>query len=225
MSEKNRIKSEMKSEREKLKHMSFRDKLWYIGEYYKFHILGLIAILAVGWVIGTSLYRGTFDNVLYVMYLNNPSQQDINSELLTKDFHDYMGFTDKQLISTESTYISFEGSSELGYAAMIKISALVASRTLDVMIGDQGNFDHYAALGGFLDLKQALPADVLALVKDRLIYAADDTGTTHALGISLDGTKFAEESHLTQSPCILSLVSSTAHTDTSAAMIRYIFSL
>lgn len=226
MSTKDRFKSEIKSEREKLKNMSFRDKLWYIGEYYKFHIFGLIAVLAVLWVVGSSIYRGTFDNVLYCMYLNNPSQQDINSDILTKDFHDYMGYTDKQVITTESTFVSYEGNtSELSYATMAKISALVASRSLDVMIGDQGNFDHYASLGGFYDLEQVLPEDVLLLVKDRLVYAADDTGKSHAFGIALDGTKFAEESHLTLSPCILSLVSSSNHTDVSAAMIRYIFSL
>lgn len=224
MSVKSRIKSEAKLEREKLKNMTLKDKLWYLSEYYKFHFIGFLAILGVFWVIGTSIYRGTFDNVLYCMVINNRSQQELNTDILTKDFHEYMGFTDKQVISTESTYISYgNNTDEYTYASMAKISALVAANDLDIMISDQENFDHYVAMDGFANLEQTLSADVLELVQDRLIYAADSTGATYAYGVDLSGTKFAQDSQLTLSPCILAMVSNSSHKDNSAALIRYIF--
>lgn len=225
MSVKELLKSEIKAERKKLKSMSLRDKLWYIWEYYKFHMFGLLAILSVFWIIGTSIYRSTFDNVLYCMYINNYSDQDLNTDILTDDFHEYMNFTDKQMITAESAFVSYGGNTtEFSYASMAKISALISSKELDIMIGDQENFDHYAAMGGFADLKQNLPSDLLELVRDRLVYADDDTGTTHAYGITLDGTRFAKESNLTLSPCILTLVSNSGNKDNSIALLRYIFS-
>lgn len=225
MSAKERLKSEAIAEREKLKNMSFQDKLWYIWEYYKFHIFGLLVVLGIFWVIGTGIYRSTFDNVLYCMYINNRSGQELNTDFLTKDFHSYMGFTEKQLINTESAFISYgDNTTEYSFASMAKISALVASRDLDIMISDQENFDHYVALGSFANLEQDLPAELLKLAGDRLVYAADDTGTTHAYGIDLEGTRFAEESHLTMSPCIMALVSNSTHKDNSAALLGYIFS-
>ena len=69
-----RLKKEAQTERQKLKEMSFRDKLWYIWEYYKFHILGVLIFLGILWVIGTSIYRSTYESELYCMYINNRSE-------------------------------------------------------------------------------------------------------------------------------------------------------
>ena len=33
------LKQEAKSEKEKLKYMSWKDRIWYVWEYYKFHML------------------------------------------------------------------------------------------------------------------------------------------------------------------------------------------
>lgn len=220
-----RLKNEAKTERAKLKDMSFRDKLWYIWEYYKFHILGLFIVIGIFWVIGTSIYRSTFESELYCIYINNRSDQELNTDLLTVDFHDYMGFNEKQQINTESSFISYgDDATEYSYASMAKISALVASQELDVMISDEENFKHYASLTAFSNLEELLPADVLDLVKDRLYYATDEEGNTYACGITLDGTAFAEKSNLTISPCLLGLLSNTKNTDNCIALIRYIFS-
>ena len=142
-----RLKKEAQTERQKLKEMSFRDKLWYIWEYYKFHILGVLIFLGILWVIGTSIYRSTYESELYCMYINNRSEQELNTDILTVDFHDFMEFTDKQLVNTESSFISYgDDTSEYSYASMAKISALVASNELDVMLRDEENFLHYACL-------------------------------------------------------------------------------
>lgn len=225
MQAKDRFKAEAKEEHAKLKNMSLQDKVWYIWEYYKFHILGALVIFGILWIIGTSIYRSTFDNVLYCMYINNRSEQELNTDILTRDFHEYMGFTDKQLVSAESSFISYgSDASEFSYASMAKISALVASKDLDVMISDQENFDHYLSLGGFTDLEAELPPEVLSLVKDRLYYGVDETGASHAYGILLDDTSFAEESHLTMSPCIMGIISNSKNKDTGIALLQYIFS-
>lgn len=226
MSTKEFLKQEAKIEKEKLKNMSFQDKIWYIWEYYKFHIFGIIMVFVLLYVIGSSIYRSSFDTSLYCMYINIHTDQELNTDILTKDFHEYMGFTDKQLINTESTFISYgDASTEYSYASMAKISALVASSELDIMFCDRENFDHYAQLSGFLDLSQTLPEDLLALVEDRFIYANDESGVSRPYGIDLSGTRFAADSHMVTEPAIFSIVSNSKHIENDIALLRYIFSL
>lgn len=219
-----RLKNEARTEKQKLKDMSFQDKLWYIWEYYKFHLLGVLIGIGILWVIGTSIYRSTFESQLYCVYINNRSEQELNTDILSVDFHDYMGFSKKQLINTEASYISYgDDTTEYSYASMAKISALVASRELDVMISDETNFEHYGTLGAFSNLEELLPGDVLELVKDNLYYATSEEGVTYAAGIHLEDTRFAQDSHLAMSPCLLGVINNSRNIDNCIALIRYIF--
>lgn len=213
-----------KSEREKLRAMPLKDRIWYIGAYYKFHIIGALVAVLLIWTVATSLYRTSFDTALYCIYLNNRSGTELNTAPLEQGFSEYLGLGKKELISSESLYVSFgDDTSEFGYASLAKITALVASKDLDIMIGDRETIEHYASLGGLADLEAELPEETLQLVRDHLLLFPDDSQTTHAYGISLEGTWFAEESHLAQEPPILVIISNSTRKDTAAALLSYIF--
>lgn len=215
---------EPKSEREKLRSMTGKDRLWYIWAYYKFHILGVFIAIGVIWSIGAAMYQKSFDTALYCVYLNNRSETELDTAPLEQGFAEYLGLGAKELITTESTYISYgEEATEFSYASMAKITALVASKELDIFIGDLENTEHYASMDGLVDLETELPEETLRLVRDRLIYATGADGAKHACGISLAGTWFAEESHLAQDPPVLSIVSNSTHKDNAIALIHYIF--
>ena len=53
MSLKEELKEEAGNEKRKLKEMSRQDKLWYIWEYYKFHIAAVIGVIFLIYIIGT----------------------------------------------------------------------------------------------------------------------------------------------------------------------------
>ena len=44
------LKKDIKSELEKIKQMSGKDRIWYIYEYYKFHIVAVILAFTLLWV-------------------------------------------------------------------------------------------------------------------------------------------------------------------------------
>lgn len=218
------VLEEPRSEREKFRSMSGKDRLWYIWAYYKFHIFGVLVAIGILWSIGGAMYQKSFDTVLYCMYLNNRSETELDTAPLEQGFSEYLGLGAKQLITTESTYISYgDDATEFSYASMAKITALVASKELDIFIGDDENMEHYASMDGLSDLEAELPKETLDLVYDRLVYAAGTDGTEYACGISLAGTWFAEESHLAQDPPILSIIINSVHKDTAIALIHYIF--
>lgn len=51
------IREEAENERQKLKNMSWKDRAWYVWEYYKFHLLAVILVIGVLSTIGTMIYR------------------------------------------------------------------------------------------------------------------------------------------------------------------------
>lgn len=212
------------TEKEKLKAMSPKDRAWYIWTYYKFHIFGAFLLVVALYVVGSSLYRTTFDTAFHCIYLNSRGESDINSAPIEKDFAEWMKFGKKELVVTETAFIAFdEKATEYSYAMMAKITALVMAHDLDVMIGDTESTDHYASIGGFENLEDLLPPDVLALVQDRLYYAKNEDGTMYACAIDLSGTEFEEDSCLSQEPPLMGLVAGAERIDNSIALIRYIF--
>lgn len=218
------IRETPRSEREKLRSMSKKDRLWYIWAYYKFHFLAILVAIGVLWGIGGAMYQKSFDTALYCVYLNSRSETELNTAPLEQGFSEYLGLGPKEQITTESTFVSYgEEATEFSYASMAKITALVAAKELDIIIGDQETMEHYASMGGLCDLEAELPEDALKLVRGHLIDSAGPDGFNHAYGISLSGTWFADESHLAQTPPILMLISNSTHKDAVVSLLHYIF--
>ena len=226
MSLKEQLKTELRAEGHKMKEMSLEDKIWYIWGYYKFHIAGVILAAMFLSVIIHSDYNTTIHPALHCIILNNRSSEELDTSILEEDFHTLMGFGKKEPIYTESMYISYgDQATELSYASMAKITALVASRDLDVLMGDRENIEHYASMDGLADLSTLLPQDLLSRLEDRFSYAADSTGQSRPVSIDISGTDFAGKIHLSQEAANFGIISNSTHTDNAISLLRYIFGL
>ena len=85
------IREEAENERQKLKNMSWKDRAWYVWEYYKFHLLAVILVIGVLSTIGTMIYRQTFTTRLSVAIINDRSAGASSSALLESDLREYLG--------------------------------------------------------------------------------------------------------------------------------------
>lgn len=215
-----------RTELEKLKAMSWRDRVWYILEYYKLHMLGAAIVVFILFAIGTSFYEKSFQTAFYCLIFNSRSEtgEEVDFAPLQEDFARYLGLGKKDRVNVESLYVSFgEDTSELGYANMAKVSALVYSQDLDIMIGDEDTIRYFQAMNGYVDLEETLPPELLALVEDRLFYAPTEDGTERPCGIDLSGTAFAEKMRLGQTPPLLAIISNSVRRENTDALIRFIF--
>lgn len=223
------FKERLHEEAAKLKEMSFRDKFWYIWEYYKFPIIGVvIAVFLVG-SIGGAMYNNRFDTALSCAVLN--SRYD--SEALTVDqyfnegFRAFIGLDENTKIDVDySMSPSFDESAmnEYSYAELAKLTAMISSKGLDVMIGRPDVIDHYGEMDGFLNLEEALPADLYEQVKDYLYPVTNaETGQEAFCGIRIGDTSFGEKTGLILENPVLTIMSNSPHTDTAIQLIRYIF--
>ncbi|MBT9777174.1 hypothetical protein GPL15_11740 [Clostridium sp. MCC353] len=225
MSLKEDFKNEAREEREKLRNMTFKDKIWYIWEYYKFFIIGIVCTVGILISVGTTIYSNRFDTALYCVVINNRTTEAGNQDQVLEELKDYLNLSDvREIVYDTSMFISYgENTNELGYATMAKISALVASRELDIMIADKDSIDNYAKLGGMTDLEEALPADLYEKVKDRIYYTDNEEGQKQPCAVSLEGTKFAGDMNLVMDPPLISLFSNSENTENCIALFHYIF--
>ena len=224
MSLKEELKKEANRETKKLKEMSFQDKIWYIWEYYKFHIAAVFGLIFLIGVVVTGIYNSTKETMLYCAVINNYSG-DLNTEAFTVDFHDAMGYGKKQNVFVENLYATYgETISELGMATLAKLSALVASKELDIMIADQQNIDHFEEMDGFCNLEEVLPSRLWDTVKDRIYYGTSSDGTKIPVAVDISNTSFAQNSNITMKPAYLALLANTTRTEQILAFLDYIFS-
>ena len=188
------IREEAENERQKLKNMTWRDRTWYVWEYYKFHLLGVILAIGVLSTIGTMIYRQTFTTRLSVAIINDRSGGAGSSAQLESDLRKYLGCGKKDLIEiNEGLMVDFneESTSQYGYATLAKISALAASESLDVVIGDQSAIDHYETISAYQSLEELLSPELYARVKDHIYQARDGEGTPTPVALSLEDTAVA----------------------------------
>lgn len=212
------------SEREKLKQMNRKDKLWYIWSYYKFHMMAAVIVVFLIYAVASTVYRSSFTTALYCMCINSRTEAEMDFTPLEEDFAAWLDLGSKETITTETSFISYgDAATDYSYASMAKITALVSAKDLDIMLCDSETLNHYASLSAYLDLEASLPPELLALVSDRLFYTTGADGVARAYAIDLSGTEFAEAVGLAQQPPLLSIISNSERTDNVFALLRYIF--
>ncbi len=224
MSFKDSLKSGAREEGKKLKEMSTRDKVWYIWEYYKIHMFVAVVLLFLLYAIGVIFYQKTFTTQLSTIIINDTGTPS-DYESLTNRFKSRMNYGKKDRVEFDnSLYLTLGGTtSEMDYASMAKITAIVASQDLDIMICDADNIDHYASNGGYLDLEEALPADLWELVQEDAYYTADEDGSIHAFAIDLQKSHFTEWTNCGLDPAYLGLVSNSKRTETAIEFLRLLY--
>ena len=223
------FKERLHEEAAKLKEMSFKDKFWYIWEYYKFPIIGVvIAVFLVG-SIGSAMYNNRFDTALSCAVLNSRYDSDALTvdQYFNEGFRAFIGLDENTKIDVDySMSPTFDESAmnEYSYAELAKLTAMISSKGLDVMIGRPDVIDHYGEMDGFLNLEEALPPDLYEQVKDYLYPVTNaETGQESFCGLRLEDTSFGEKTGLILDNPVLTVMSNSPHTDTAIQLIRYIF--
>ncbi|MDE5802648.1 MAG: hypothetical protein K2I22_07005 [Lachnospiraceae bacterium] len=163
------VMDEFKEERANLKNQPFKKKLSYFWTYYKWYVLGGIA--AVVFLI--SIVSSFFNRTHYALYgamLNGiPFETE---EAFLNDFMDYAGIDKEKYTVSFNTSLSFE-SNAIGTAEFITV--YIAARDLDVLVGEPDSFSRYAYSNIYMDLSEALSAEMLAeLSESGRIYYIDN---------------------------------------------------
>lgn len=225
------IKDTLREERKKLKDMNGKDRLWYIWEYYKIPIISVVVAIFLIFSIGSAVYNNRFETALNCVILNSQytSQTTSPNDYFDKGFRQYINLPQDTKIEVNHTMsLTFDQSamSDFTYAELAKLSAMITSKELDVMIGKKDSIDHFGKMGGFLDLKELLSPQEYEQIKDKIYFVTvEETGQKVAAGIVIEKEDFEKKTGLLIDGPIISVMVNSTHTDTALGLIRYMFGL
>lgn len=169
------VMDEFKEERATIKNGSFKQKLAYFWDYYKWHTIGVIAaFLFIGSLVFNVLTRK--DDVFYAAVLNSfcyPLEDGLTpDDSFANAFMEYAGIdpgTEKVTFDT-SMQINFTTIDDYSMSSMEKLAAYLSAAQLDVIIAGDELFEHYANEETFLDLRNTLTPEQIAIYEPCFYY-------------------------------------------------------
>jgi len=206
-----------------IKSMSNKKKVEYICEYYKLHIIGVLAVI----FIVASLIHGQITKIDYVFNLtligNNVDENkknDLESQLgriVIKE-----GGQKKQAIID---VIPLEGSSK-ATASMSSVStqkfiARVSVGEIDVVILKKSMFESYAKQGMFLGLENIKELNLQG-IKNKKIEAVGSDNIKSVYAINAEDIKILKDMGFDTGTLVIGIISSCKQKDKATTVIKWL---
>ena len=186
-----------KNKKQKIKEMSWKDRLWYLWAYYKIPLIACIFILFILFETGSWIYRNMQDTMLYCVVINEPDTSSSAIASIQSEFESRNGFDKnwRQTTEFDCSMVMGATSEELSdffysSASTIKLESLVATNSIDVLITVPVMADYYTDQNLYMDLTTLLPSNLYEqLDKEGRILTNDSV----AYGILLNDTLIAKK--------------------------------
>lgn len=180
-------KDDGKKELEKLKQLSFKQKLEYIWDYYKPLLAGIAGVVILLFVVIQIILNSQITTELTVgLFNSNGSGKDI--DILSADFASASGLDGKkqELVFDSSYYIDPDANDSMTLATQSKLVAVLSAGNMDVMLVTEDLYKYYLDAGMFADLKQVLAPEEYSGCRE--LFMMDKSGDdpeVKAYGLSL----------------------------------------
>ncbi len=178
-----------------MKDRPFKDKAEYFWEYYKFHVIGIIAAIAILVAIIKSIvsYR---DYAISIIMVNpdNIVSDEISPEW-ESDLAEILQINTKkeQIYIDTSIQCGNNTQQQIEYAALQKLVAFFTSRTADVFISNTPLYEEYSQNGNLGDLRNYYSDEELEALSDIIYYTDGATFADYQDVTNLDAKEDQEE--------------------------------
>lgn len=134
-------KEKRELEHEKLASMTIKEKIEYILSYYKYHMVGIAALIALAVGIVMWVDRLQDETLLYVAVIDAPG----SGGTIMEDFRESIKDTDEhnQYLLDTSIYLGNEEGGQAEYTSQMKLTTLVGAGTVDVFICPETIYQQY----------------------------------------------------------------------------------
>lgn len=149
------FKEKIALERQKLKKLSWREKIEYIWAYYKWHFVGLLAICFVIYMIGTMIYDTQYNDVFSAVIINGRADGDAIAE----DFKAYCQDTEKFNRYDVNAGMELKGNTAKDQDTLGILLGAIAGKTLDVLVVPEFQMKRYVDLGALRKMEDVLTAE------------------------------------------------------------------
>lgn len=228
------FKNFFKTEGEKLKKMTFNEKVKYIWEYYKIHIILTAIFIFLAVSLGQIVYRNIkYDSIFHCAMVNNMLSVD-QEEYIIEEFGNYLNIDkEHETLTFDSGYMFMwdnSSFSDTNYTSRMKVASALAAQVIDIFVADKTYIISAAPESQLYDLKEVLPEDIYAAVEDKLFYTAGEDGVERAYAVDLSSSPYtyindSKNGVLYQEPPYYAIVINTEHLDTSIEFLKFILKL
>lgn len=175
-----------KSEFEKIKNMNFKEKIWYIKEYYFIQIIIYLFIFLLIFSIGKNLLKKP--NLLNSYFINTFISEEAK-EYIIEDFKKNNNLNEKNKLFNLDTSIEINLNeplnSPLNRSYILKLTSFISAKNVDCILAEKGIIDYYLTIDAFLPLEEILPKDLLEKYKDNIYFANNKNGEKGAYAIKI----------------------------------------
>ncbi len=181
------VMDEFKEQRDALKSKSPKEKISYFFYYYKWHVLGGAALVALLFALGRDMLNAK-DVALFGAFVNASSTSLESPDEFVEDFAAYADIDLEQYsMDFEHTLRMGQSLDSLGLEANQMIMVYMAAGDLDVMAMDEFNFNKYSYKTAYSDLRTHFSEETLAQYEEYLFYI-DEAFLTEVERISKEET-------------------------------------
>lgn len=201
-----------------IKKMSFKEKVLYIWDYYKLHIIiGLALIIGITSFVHSQVTKPkNYCNISYIGSYINPNycsliQKDLNKTILNND--------NKNTISVDSVFTDKNSLQQNPYAFQ-KLAARVSAKDLDLAIVNKKIFDTNFSSGMFYNLQSLKGFSSLSKENYEFITKTNSSGHLGIYGISVKNSTILNKLHFPNNDNMLVVISSSERKDKALGVIN-----
>ncbi len=223
MSQPNKIQQFLANERSNWKKMPKKDRGWYIWNYYRIPILGILMFVCMLALFLSAALDNT-QAAMQTVVINNVSAEALNDEPLTTAFHSHMGFAKNQAVTVQKVSIPYYADMGIfDQVALPTLHAWISAQQVDLVFSNDRMIQHLNEIEVLKNLELLLPADLWERVKPLAVYTKDvQTGQEIPTALDISDTAFALESKIQMEPALICVISNTKNAGNCIAMIQYI---
>ena len=210
-------KEEPKTEREKLKELHGKDKIWYLVHYYGLQTM--VALAMIGTISFLIIHYITQqDTALEIMAVNAIQSADnpAGDSGYYNDFLKENGLDpDKSEVLVSSNLGASANENDGASAESIQmIQSLFMTQSVDVFFSDYDFFYSLGEFDYFTDIRECFPEEVLEKYKDDIVYVkSTETGKKYPIGIKLKGNAWVEKTGWYPDTCVVGLAAGLKNKD------------
>ncbi len=146
------FKEKMALEWQKIQEMSWKKRFEYIWGYYKWHMVGLVAIGFAIYMLGTIIYNTQYTDVFSAIILNGPADGDVIAE----DFKGYCQDTEKFNRYSVNAGMKLDGKSAKDQDTLGIMLGAIAGKAVHVMIVPKFQMERYEDLDILIKMEDVL---------------------------------------------------------------------
>lgn len=213
------------------KELKFAQKIDYIIDYYKYHMVAVLIIIAI---IASSVYFykiNDYESLCDIVVVDGKlTDNGTRNDALTKGFTEYLGIdgTSTRVVFDFNYSLIYDPSDQDATLSQNKIYMLASTASMDGYLADEEYIMHFTGDKELFlyDLREILTSKELAKIgQDNIITYTRADGVSFPIAVRLTDTKIKKDTDIPMDNPCYGVVITAPNKDTATDFIRYAFDL